>query len=120
LWVSRGALVDVLTTLRQLLEHPFEMLFDLSAIDERLRSRRHGLPESDFTVFYQLLSVSGNRDILLKVALSERDLSLPTVTSVYRNANWYEREVWDMYGVRFEGHPNLSRILMPPTWNGHP
>jgi len=119
LWVSRGALVDVLTVLRQLPE-PFEMLFDLSAIDERLRSHRHGLPEADFTVFYHLLSVSGNRDIMLKVALSERDLSLPTVISVYRNANWYEREAWDMFGIRFEGHPNLFRILMPSTWQGHP
>lgn len=120
LWVSRSALVEVLTTLRELPEHPFEMLFDLSAVDERLRGRRHGLPESDFTVFYQLLSVSGNRDIMLKVALSEHDLSLPTVTPVYRNANWYEREVWDMYGIRFDGHPNLYRILMPATWKGHP
>ena len=119
LWVSRGALVDVLTMLRQL-PKPFEMLFDLSAIDERLRSHRHGLPEADFTVFYHLLSVSGNRDIMLKVALSERDLSLPTVISVYRNANWYEREAWDMFGIRFEGHPNLFRILMPSTWQGHP
>jgi len=119
LWVSRGALVDVLTMLRQL-PKPFEMLFDLSAIDERLRSHRHGLPEADFTVFYHLLSVSGNRDIMLKVALSERDLSLPTVIPVYRNANWYEREAWDMFGIRFEGHPNLFRILMPSTWQGHP
>lgn len=119
LWVSRGALVDVLTKLRQLPE-PFEMLFDLSAIDERLRSHRHGLPEADFTVFYHLMSVSGNRDIMLKVALSERDLSLPTVIAVYRNANWYEREAWDMFGIRFEGHPNLFRILMPSTWQGHP
>ena len=75
LWVSRDALVEVLATLRKLPE-PFEMLFDLSAVDERLRSHRHGLPEADFTVFYQLLSVSGNRDIMLKVALLEQDLSL--------------------------------------------
>ena len=119
LWVNRGALVEVLAALRRVPE-PFEMLYDLSAIDERLRSHRHGLPEADFTVFYQLLSVSGNRDIMLKVALSEHDLSLPTVIPVYPNANWYEREVWDMFGIRFEGHPNLYRILMPPTWQGHP
>ncbi|MGO1502147.1 MAG: NADH-quinone oxidoreductase subunit C/D [Marinobacter sp.] len=119
LWVSRGALVEMLSTLRQLPE-PFEMLFDLSAIDERLRSHRHDLPDADFTVFYQLLSVSANRDIMLKVALAEQDLSLPSVIPVYPNANWYEREVWDMFGIRFDGHPNLYRILMPPTWKGHP
>ena len=120
LWVNRNALIEILTTLRRLPVEPFEMLFDLSAVDERLRSHRHGLPKADFTVFYQLLSVSGNRDIMLKVALSEQDLSVPSVIAVYPNANWYEREVWDMFGIQIEGHPNLTRILMPPTWQGHP
>ncbi|MGO1626851.1 MAG: NADH-quinone oxidoreductase subunit C/D [Halomonadaceae bacterium] len=119
LWVSREALVDILEALRRLPE-PFEMLYDLTAIDERMRSQRDGLPAADFTVVYQLLSVSGNRDFMLKVALSEHDLTLPTAIPVYPNADWYEREVWDMFGIRFAGHPNLRRILMPPTWNGHP
>ncbi|MDN6179935.1 MAG: NADH-quinone oxidoreductase subunit C/D [Halomonas subglaciescola] len=119
LWVSREALVDILEALRCLPE-PFEMLYDLTAIDERMRSHRDGLPAADFTVVYQLLSVSGNRDFMLKVALSEHDLTLPTAIPVYPNADWYEREVWDMFGIRFAGHPNLRRILMPPTWNGHP
>ncbi|SHM41808.1 NADH-quinone oxidoreductase subunit C/D [Vreelandella subglaciescola] len=119
LWVSREALVDILEALRRLPE-PFEMLYDLTAIDERMRSHRDGLPAADFTVVYQLLSVSGNRDFMLKVALSEHDLTLPTAIPVYPNADWYEREVWDMFGIRFAGHPNLRRILMPPTWNGHP
>ncbi|HSH47140.1 MAG TPA: NADH-quinone oxidoreductase subunit C, partial [Halomonas sp.] len=123
LWVKREALIEVLKTLRGVshpLEQPFEMLYDLTAVDERLRGHRRGLPAADFTVIYQLLSVSGNRDIMLKVALAEQDLSLPTVISVYPNANWYEREVWDMFGVHFKGHPNLYRILMPSTWEGHP
>ena len=119
LWVSREALIEILEALRRLPE-PFEMLYDLTAIDERMRSHRDGLPAADFTVIYQLLSVSGNRDFMLKVALSERDLTLPTAIPVYPNANWYEREVWDMFGIDFAGHPNLRRILMPPTWNGHP
>lgn len=119
LWVSREALVEILEALRRLPE-PFEMLYDLTAIDERLRSHRKGLPAADFTVVYQLLSIAGNRDIMLKVALSERDLVLPTAIPVFPNADWYEREVWDMFGIRFAGHPNLKRILMPPTWNGHP
>jgi NADH-quinone oxidoreductase subunit C/D len=119
LWVSREALIEILEALRRLPE-PFEMLYDLTATDERMRSHRDGLPAADFTVIYQLLSVSGNRDFMLKVALSEHDLTLPTAIPVYPNANWYEREVWDMFGIDFAGHPNLRRILMPPTWNGHP
>lgn len=119
LWIERAHLLEALTFLRDMPE-PFEMLFDLSAIDERLREHRHGLPESDFTVFYQLLSVSRNRDVMLKVALDARDLALPSCLSLYPNANWYEREVWDMFGIAFHGHPHLTRLLMPPTWTGHP
>ncbi|WP_280539709.1 NADH-quinone oxidoreductase subunit C/D [Chromohalobacter sp. 11-W] len=119
LWIDREHLLEVLGFLRDMPE-PFEMLFDLNAIDERLRSHRADLPPADFTVFYQLMSVSRNRDIMLKVALSERDLEVPSVASLYPNANWYEREVWDMFGIDFRGHPHLTRLLMPPTWHGHP
>ncbi|WP_163559213.1 NADH-quinone oxidoreductase subunit C/D [Halomonas sp. NO4] len=118
-WVSREVLREALALLRDMPE-PFEMLFDLSAVDERLRARREGLPEADFTVFYHLLSVSRNRDVMLKVALAETDLALPSVVSLYPNADWYEREVWDMFGIVFRGHPHLTRLLMPPTWQGHP
>lgn len=118
-WVERAQLLPVLTCLRQL-PRPYVMLYDLHAMDERLRTQRPGLPAADFSVFYHLLSVERNRDILLKVALSESDLHLPTVTSLFPNANWYEREVWDMFGIRFDGHPHLVRILMPRNWQGHP
>lgn len=119
LWVARDSLGEMLCFLRDMPE-PFEMLYDLSAVDERLRAHRRGLPEADFTVFYHLLSMSRNRDVMLKVALREDDLTLPSVVSVYACANWYEREVWDMFGIDFIGHPHLARILMPPTWQGHP
>ncbi|WP_277810245.1 NADH-quinone oxidoreductase subunit C/D [Chromohalobacter canadensis] len=119
LWLDREHLLEVLGFLRDMPE-PFEMLFDLNAIDERLRSHRADLPPADFTVFYQLMSISRNRDIMLKVALSERDLEVPSIAGLYPNANWYEREVWDMFGIDFRGHPHLTRLLMPPTWNGHP
>ncbi|WP_189466841.1 NADH-quinone oxidoreductase subunit C/D [Litchfieldella qijiaojingensis] len=118
-WISRDALCEALTFLRDMPE-PFEVLFDLSAIDERLRTQREGMPESDFTIFYHLLSVSRNRDVMLKVALREGDLELPSVISLYPNADWYEREVWDMFGIVFRGHPHLYRLLMPPTWQGYP
>jgi NADH-quinone oxidoreductase subunit C/D len=71
-------------------------------------------------VFYHLMSIERNSDVMIKVALSESDLSLPTVTGIWPNANWYEREVWDMFGIDFTGHPHLTRIMMPPTWEGHP
>ena len=95
------------------------MLVDLSAIDERLRQYRHGLPDSDFTVFYHLMSLERNSDIRIKVALKEGE-HVPSATKIYPNANWYEREVWDMFGVVFDGHPHLTRILLPKYWEGHP
>ncbi|TBW54415.1 NADH-quinone oxidoreductase subunit C/D [Marinobacter halodurans] len=118
-WLPRERLLEALAFLKGLPEG-FTMLFDLSAIDERLRSQRVDLPPADFTVFYHLVSLDRNRDLMLKVAIDEGDLSLPSCVSVFRNANWYEREVWDMFGIDFAGHPRLVRILMPPTWTGHP
>ncbi|KAG8281807.1 hypothetical protein J6590_051863 [Homalodisca vitripennis] len=96
------------------------MLYDLHGVDERLRNNREGLPAVDFTVFYHLLSIKSNSDIILKVPLLEGDISLPTATNIFSNANWYERETWDMFGIIFHGHPHLTRIIMPPSWVGHP
>ncbi|MBT4833210.1 MAG: NADH-quinone oxidoreductase subunit C/D [Porticoccaceae bacterium] len=115
LWVGRDRLVEVL----QFLKPSFSMLYDLFAIDERTREHRQGQPDSDFTVVYQLLSMERNEDLRIKVALSESDLNIPSIISIWPNANWYEREAWDMFGVLFAGHPNLFRILLPPTWEGH-
>ncbi|RTR05554.1 NADH-quinone oxidoreductase subunit C/D [Halomonas nitroreducens] len=119
LWLDRGGLLEALAALRDL-PASFAMLFDLSAVDERLRDHREGLPAADFTVFYQLLSVASNRDVMLKVPLDGADLEVPSCVEVFPNAAWYEREVWDMFGIRFTGHPHLTRLLMPPTWQGHP
>ncbi|RYY75331.1 MAG: NADH-quinone oxidoreductase subunit C/D [Gammaproteobacteria bacterium] len=119
LWVPRAQLIDILAFLRKL-PRPFVMLYDLSAVDERLRQNRLGMPVEDFTVFYHLLSIDRNTDVRIKVALKQDDLKLPTAIRIWPNANWYEREVWDLFGVVFEGHPNLSRILLPRTWEGHP
>ena len=116
-WVSRRDLIPVLQYLKR--QHHFEMLFDLCGVDERLREHRDGMPESDFTVVYQLMSFRNRTDIRIKVALDETDCSVPTIISIWPNANWYEREAWDMYGIEFTGHPNLARILLPPTWEGH-
>lgn len=119
LWTPRERLLDVLRYLRAA-PRPYVMLYDLSAIDERMRKHRHGQPASDFTVFYQLLSIERNSDVRIKVALAENDLSLPTTIPIWPNADWYEREVWDLFGVDFVGHPHKQRILLPRTWTGHP
>lgn len=119
LWVQRSKLIEVLRYLRQL-PRPYVLLLDLSAMDERLRTRREGLPSSDFTVFYHLLSIERNSDIRIKVALNADSLTLPTSIPIWPNANWYEREVWDMFGITFDGHPLLQRILLPRNWQGHP
>ena len=118
-WVSRQDATAVLRYLRQA-PKPYSMLLDLHAVDERLRRHRDGLPGADFTVFYHLLSIERNNDVRIKVALAANDLHLPTATGIWPNANWYEREVWDLYGIEFKGHPHLVRLLMPRTWEGHP
>ncbi|KYP97314.1 NADH:ubiquinone oxidoreductase [Sodalis-like endosymbiont of Proechinophthirus fluctus] len=118
-WVKREHILNVLTFLKKL-PKPYVMLYDLHGVDERLRTHRQGLPAADFTVLYHLISIDRNRDIVLKVALLEKDLRLPTCTLIFPNANWYERETWEMFGMTFDGHPHLTRIMMPKSWEGHP
>ncbi|EIT68333.1 MULTISPECIES: NADH-quinone oxidoreductase subunit C/D [Hydrocarboniphaga] len=120
LWVPADRLHEVLRFLKNEIAKPYRMLYDLTAVDERLRKHRAGLPKADFTVVYQLLSIDRNADIRIKVALTGEFPKLKTIVPIYANANWYEREVWDMFGIVFEGHPHLRRILLPPTWEGHP
>ncbi|MCY3627074.1 MAG: NADH-quinone oxidoreductase subunit C, partial [Gammaproteobacteria bacterium] len=120
LWVEPKHLCEVLRFLKNDIENPYELLFDLSAIDERFREHRADQPDSEFTVFYHLISVSGDCDLRLKVALSDQHLHVPTVEHIYPVANWYEREAYDMFGIQFDGHPNLRRILTPPLWEGYP
>ena len=110
-WVARADLLDILLFLRKL-PKPYVMLFDLSAIDERLRQHRAGLPDSDFTVFYHLMSLERNSDVRIKVALSEDDVNVPSATNIWPNANWYEREVWDMFGIVFTGHPRFDSYFI--------
>lgn len=119
-WATREQFREVLRFLKMEASRPYKMLFDLTAIDERERVNRQGQPASDFTVVYTLLSFERSAYLRIKVPLLGDAPSLPTLVDIWPSANWYEREVWDMFGVRFEGHPNLRRILMPPTWQGHP
>jgi NADH-quinone oxidoreductase subunit C/D len=120
IWVSPVQNVEVINFLKTGSSQPYAMLYDLTAIDERSRAHREDQPASDFTVVYYLMSVERNEDVRVKVPLKGEYPSLRSISKIYRNANWYEREVWDMFGITFEGHPHLERILMPPTWEGHP
>lgn len=120
LWVGRGILLDVLRFVKTEINRPYRMLYDLFAIDERLRNHRDGQPSADFTVVYHLLSFDRNSDLRLKVALEGEYPSLPSCVGIWQSASWCEREAWDMFGITFEGHPHLRRLLMPSTWIGHP
>jgi NADH-quinone oxidoreductase subunit C/D len=119
-WAAKNSVLGLLRFLKEEIEQPYKMLYDLSAIDERMRQHRDGQPASDFTVVYHLLSLERNEYVRIKVALAEDRPSLPSITPIWPAANWYEREVWDMFGIAFDGHPNLRRILMPDSWVGHP
>ncbi len=114
-WVKADKLHDVL----RFLKPKYSMLYDLFGIDERLRNNRDGQPESAFTVVYHLLSLTLNADVRIKLATPEDKPEAPSITKLWANANWYEREAWDMFGINFVGHPNQYRILLPPTWEGH-
>lgn len=120
LWVPRDKLSDVLVYLKTEISNPYILLFDLTAVDERSRKKESNYPASAFTLVYTLFSFDENAFLRIKIALEEEFPTVPTITTLWKNANWYEREVYDMFGIRFEGHPHLTRILMPLTWEGHP
>ncbi|GAN86420.1 NADH-quinone oxidoreductase subunit C/D [Komagataeibacter intermedius] len=97
------------------------MLLDLTAIDERERAHRAGQPQAAFTVVYHLISLASSTDeVRIKVPLGADAPAVPSICDLWPNANWYEREVWDLFGIHFHDHPCLRRILTPPTWTGHP
>jgi NADH-quinone oxidoreductase subunit C len=107
---------DQLVTVCQMLRDrfAFEILAGQTAVDYWPQQ------EPRFHVVYQLRSLQHNLRLSLRVPVSGLRPSLPTLTPIYPNADWHEREVWDMFGIRFEGHPDLRRILMPADWEGHP
>jgi len=120
LWMPAMELIEVLQFLKRGIPKPFLFLYDLTAIDERTRKKEPGYPSDQFTLVYHLFSFGRNCFLRLKVALPFNNLVVSSITSLWINANWYEREVYDMFGIRFEGHPNLRRIMMPLSWEGHP
>jgi NADH dehydrogenase I D subunit len=109
---------DVLRFLNSKATPRFQRLEDLTAIDESARRKRESYP--DYTLVYHLLAFDPAARLRLKVPLSGSDPAAETVTDIWLSANWYEREAFDLLGVRFEGHPNLQRLIMPADWEGHP
>jgi len=120
IWIEANYLILVLKYLKNEITLPYRMLYDLTGIDERTRTKNNGQPGSSFSVVYHLTSFERNEDLRIKVPLSEDNLHLQSITTIWESANWYEREVYDMFGIDFVGHPRLTRILMPKSWQGHP
>lgn len=96
------------------IEFGFRRLVDITAVDYWPQEKPR------FHVVVQLYNASTHQYLRLRVALDGNNASLPTLCEVHPNANWYEREVWDMFGIQFEGHPDPRRIIMPADWQGHP
>ena len=113
IWVEKGSIREACAILRDDPECPFNYLCDLTAVDWYPSEPR-------FEVVYHLLSIPGKERVRLKAKLDGSSPAIESVTSVWPSANFYEREVFDLFGVRFTGHPNLKRIMMPDNWEGHP
>ncbi len=109
---------DILNFLKKEAIPRFQRLEDITAVDESCRKSPELYP--DFTVVYHLLDLDSPRRIRIKTPLSDPQLQMPTLTDLWPSANWYEREVFDMFGIRFAGHPRLQRLIMPQDWEGHP
>ncbi len=114
LFVKPEQIVEALTILRD--EHNFELLSALTASDYW----PHDASQPRFHVLYQLTSLAKNLSVQIRVAVNGNDPKVPTATRVYAVANWRERELLDMFGIEFEGHPDPRRILMPEGTAGHP
>ena len=108
---DREHIVEVLRILKD--QQQFNMLTDETCVDYYPKSPRFG-------IIYQLYSLARNIRLRIKVMLGESDPTIPSVCAVYENANWYERELYDLLGIQFTDHPDLRRIMMPPGWEGHP
>jgi NADH-quinone oxidoreductase subunit C len=110
--IQPGKVIQVCQALRD--EFGFEVLAAQTAVDYWPEQKPR------FHVIYQFYSLAHNVRIGLRVPLNGNAPALPTLEGVYPNANWHEREIWDMFGIHFEGHSDLRRILMPEDWEGHP
>lgn len=111
--VATDKIVEVIRFLRDASGLKFNFMMDLAGMDYPERPER-------FEVVYHLYSLSIKKRIRLKVRVPESNLVIPSIVSLYKAANWFEREAFDMFGIRFEGHPNLKRILTFEEFEGYP
>ncbi|MDO8519116.1 MAG: NADH-quinone oxidoreductase subunit C [Deltaproteobacteria bacterium] len=111
--IDRARLIQVMNFLKTFHETPFNLLLDVCGVDYLGKEPR-------FEVVYHLYSLSKKARLRVKVKLSESDLSVPSVMGIWEAADWFEREAYDMFGIRFEGHPKLKRLLMWEEFKGHP
>lgn len=123
---SRGQVVlhptreTYVATLKALVDDTFVLCTDLTAVDYSTYASRVGKPAERFEVVLNLISLERRERIRVRVAVPESDPVLPSAFDLYPGTEAMEREVFDMYGISFSGHPDPSRILMPEDWNGHP
>ncbi len=113
-WVKREKLLEVMQALRDDAFLRFEFCASASGVH---------YPDdagAELHVVYHLQSMTHNRRLRVEVAVPETDPHLPSVVAIYPSMDWHERETWDMFGIIFDGHPHLTRILMPDDWVGHP
>ena len=120
--VSRSSSFELLKKLRDHQDTLFEQLIDLCAVDYQAYGQegQHNWDHDRFAVVYHLLSVSLNQRLRVIVPVPEDDLTIDSVIEVWRCANWYEREAFDLFGIQFQGHPDLLRLLTDYGFIGHP
>ncbi len=111
--VPPESLVEICSYLKTTPAFAFDMLADLCGVDRGVEE------EQRFEVNYHLFSTTKYHRLRLKAVLNEENARVPTVTGVWRTANWHERETFDHFGIVFDGHPDLRRILLPDDWQGH-
>ncbi len=113
--VSKDVISDVMQFLKTDPELQFNILMDLTAVDYLWQDR-----SPRFDVVYHLFSLPKNYRLRIKAGVDEKDLVIDSLVPLWPIANWFEREVWDMFGIKFKGHPDLKRILMYEPFKGHP
>ena len=111
--IGRDDSLEIFRFLRDNLEMAFDLLIDLTAVDYLGRTPR-------FEVVSHLCSSSKRQRLRVKIGIDEKDCRVPSLTPLWKGANWLEREAFDMYGIRFDGHPDLRRILMYDAFEGYP
>ena len=112
--VQKNVLIELFKFLRDDPSLDFKFLMDLTAVDYLNRK------DNRFEVVYHFYSLKHNHRLRVKVPVSEDDCTIDSVSSLWKTANWYEREVWDLYGIKFNSHPDMRRILLYEEFKGHP